>query len=89
MKTLSILNNFIQKVNFQVPFKKIMLDIIFEAQKFAIYFRNAIANAQFEHRIYCLFDRNTENSHFSTLTYLAVSGRNHDISTQMRALSLS
>ena len=34
-------------------------------------------------------DKNSENSHFSTFTHLAGSGRNHDISSEMSALGLS
>ena len=41
------------------------------------------------HYVHCLFDKNSENSHFSTFTHLAVSGRNHDISSEMSALGLS
>ena len=33
------------------------------------------------HYVHCLFDKNSENSHVSTLTHLAGSGRNHDISS--------
>ena len=38
------------------------------------------------HYVHCLFDKNSENSHFSTFTHLAGSGRNHDISSEMSAL---
>ena len=41
------------------------------------------------HYVHCLFDKNSENSHFSTFTHLAGSGRNHDISSEMSALGLS
>ena len=37
----------------------------------------------------CLFDKNSENSHFSTFTHLAGSVRNHNISSERSALSLS
>ena len=40
------------------------------------------------HYVHCLFDKNSENSHFSTFTHLAGSGRNHDISSEMSALGL-
>ena len=39
--------------------------------------------------VHCLFDKNSKNSHFSTFTHLAGSGRNHDISSEMSALGLS
>ena len=39
--------------------------------------------------IWTLLDKNSENSHFSTLTRLDGSGRNYDISSERSALSLS
>ena len=39
--------------------------------------------------VHGLFDKSSENSHFSTLTHLAESLRNHDISSEMIALGLS
>ena len=41
------------------------------------------------HYVHWFFDKNSENSHFSTFTHLAKSGRNHDISLEMIALGLS
>ena len=41
------------------------------------------------HYVHCLFDKNSENSHFSTFTHLAGSGQNHDILSEMSALGLS
>ena len=39
--------------------------------------------------VHSLFGKNSENSHFSTFTHLAGSGRNHDILSEMSALGLS
>ena len=39
--------------------------------------------------VHCLFDKNSEKSHFSTLIHLAGSRRIHDISSEISALSLS